>query len=184
MHHVSRTQLLLLLAGLTAIAGCGTSSAASGAADGSLSADAASDGGDDGAVVCNTFEIVTPVVTQVAASGPAPVPAGGMVVDGVYLLTAENRYAGEAGTTPPMGGTTGAALQAMQGTWQYAVSENGGPYTTDTATVTYSGTTVTQTFTCPELTQMRIQEYTATATQLRIYTSTGGWVDEAVFTLR
>lgn len=184
----ARVSSILSLSLLSTVAACSSTSstvdAGSDAADGNDGATAgdASTAHDGSGGACNSFQIAAPVVMKVQIAAAAPVPAGGTVVDGMYNLTGNNRYTGVGGASGATTGTLSAALQATGSTWQLGLSENAGGFSRETAAVTFSGTTVTQVFTCPPPAQTKPHEYTATPTEIRLYTTRTTGTDEVVLT--
>lgn len=82
----------------------------------------------------------------VAKAEAAPQPAGGVIVDGTYVLTRAVLYTGDGGTSGPTAQTAGLTIRMAGGV--AAIVADGGR-THATATFAVSGTTLTTHQTCP-----------------------------------
>lgn len=117
---------------------------------GPADADAPSDAGADAPVdantgACNTLTDVGPQVSYVSSSDPAPVAAGGTILDGTYALTSIVAYTTSSVTFP-----AGTATISISGSTVQSVTHSAGNNAkqTQTGTFTTSGTDFTITTTC------------------------------------
>jgi hypothetical protein len=103
------------------------SGSSSGSGGGSGSSSGGSSGGDGGCATddaCNTLQLCGAQVPVNPATGSFPIPAGGTVVPGTYVLTAVDDYSG--GTTD--GGSADGGMGWQRQTIQLATSTaDGGP---------------------------------------------------------
>jgi hypothetical protein len=136
----------------------------------------------DGGTACSglTLDNATVVTTQEVAEA-APLPLGGTITDGTYVLTKDTVYTGPGGTT----GSTGVQQQAIQrfagSAIEVVVSQPPNPTealsgTYATASVTNDAGTSTPTrisflFTCPAGAPTSTFSYTATGTTLLEFVS-------------
>ncbi len=82
----------------------------------------------------------------VAKAEVAPQPAGGVIVDGTYVLTRAVLYTGDGGTSGPTAQTAGLTIRMAGGVAEIVAD---GGRTHATATFAVSGTTLTTHQTCP-----------------------------------
>jgi hypothetical protein len=118
---------------------------------------------------CNDLSDDAPTVdgTEIATNQPAAM--GGVIADGTYVLTAVTLYTGGGG---PAGssGVSASVVLTIAGTTMEQVGRFNGQDVRSTATLMASGTTLQRTGTCPTaMTDWLL--YTATATELRLYTA-------------
>ena len=119
--------------------------------------------------VCNDLVNTAPTVTANWVATAAPTPAGGTIVDGTYVLTAVTEYSGPGGSTGPTSTST-SLLLTISGNTMQQVGRIGGQERRYTTLISTSGTTLTGTDTCPEPNTLQVQ-YTATASELRVYSN-------------
>jgi hypothetical protein len=132
-------------------------STGSGTEAGSSDAGGGDGASSDGAIVCNTLANTAAAVTTQVVASPPPMLAGGTLTDGTYTLTALTQFTGDAGMSGT-GGMSSTTIEISGTTIQ--VSNNG---STSTETVVTSGTSFTDTRTCPTA-AMRSGTYAATST--------------------
>jgi hypothetical protein len=142
-----KDSLFFVCAWAAAVAGCSSDSSA------------------PASTVCNTLTDDGPTITLMAIIGQAPTPAGGTVVDGTYVLAATTLYTAATTMIPP---TTSSAVIQIAGSTMQQVGQINGQEKRYTSTFTVTGTSVATTDTCPAP-SMGSHQYTATATELRIY---------------
>lgn len=116
-------------------------------------------------------------MSVVAASGPAPVPQGGALADGTYVMTSATAY----GTKNADGATLeaiGTATIAVSGsTLQVVLLDDKGKVEHQTYTITLSGSAMTTTQTCRDpgkLEAAQTGQFTATPTTLHTIIPAGG----------
>jgi hypothetical protein len=108
-------------------------------------------------------------VTQVAAVGTAPTPAGGTIADGTYVYTRSDVYAPASLNSV----ISRATLRTSGNRLEMVVVESGTAVSNATYMTSTAGTTWTWTGTCP-VRAAYPQPYTATASTLVLFT--GGTV--------
>lgn len=113
---------------------------------------------------CNTLVDDAPTISLMLAAGSAPTPAGGTVVDGTYVFTAATLYT-TVSSVPP---TSFSAVLQIAGTTMQQVGTINGAEQRYTSTIDVNGTSVTTSDTCP-MPNVATHQFTATATELRIY---------------
>ena len=129
-------------------------------------------GGDAGAVCQKGTQLAPPVEQQIVA-GPKPVPTGGTIVQGTYLLTAMNYYGG----TPGPAGVQGDYTLVISGgeiviTGDRVAGMLSAPAKALTATMTYStaGDVLFPSVVCPpSYFYPSMVSYSATPTTLTIF---------------
>jgi hypothetical protein len=117
---------------------------------------------------------------QVAAA--APMPAGGAISDGTYVLTALTAYTGVGGPTGSLW-LTASEVQTISGTTMQQDGKINGQESRYTTRISTSGATISTSDTCPSP-RMATHGYTATATNLRIYDTKAGYTLEQTYALR
>ncbi len=145
--------------------------------------------GDLGAYACNALAAGA-VVVQSTDSGiwPAPSPTGGALTDGSYHLTSTVYYPAAGSSCAGVGVSTGlsitsAAASTTTGTVQLASTTNAGDFTTESASYTINGTSLSLRFDCvfPDAYHLRGSSaqlaYSATATELQLYGSSAACGD-------
>jgi hypothetical protein len=128
--------------------------------------------GGAGAADCPAIENIGDTITQEQASGAAPTPMGGTVVDGTYVLTRSEAYP-PVSANPP--GHSKETLRIAGTVLDLAVSSDDFP-TGYTARATFgaSGTEFSVVFLCgPGAGQSFMMGYTATATELILISDPG-----------
>lgn len=130
---------------------------------------------------CNTLRNNGPKVMAVVAEGdaPTPVPMGGEIADGTYVLIGISYY-GEAAALPS---TEIQSVFEISGNKMQQVGSIDDEETRYNSTFSTSGTTVTLRDTCPAPMTSRF-EFTATADQFYIYDDRAGGIMEQFFELR
>jgi hypothetical protein len=133
-------------------------------------------------MACNSLvdDAATVTATEVAAA--APTPAGGMIADGTYALTALTEYTGPGGATGNLA-MSGSVVMAIAGTTMQQAGQLNGQENRYTTTITTSGTMITTMDTCPA-SASATHLYTATPTALRIYDTNSGLTLEQTYTRR
>jgi hypothetical protein len=131
---------------------------------------------------CNTLFDDGPTVTAAAVAAAAPAPAGGMISDGAYALTALTAYVGVGGKTGNLP-LTASEVQTISGTTLQEDGKINGQESRYTSTISVSGTTISTSDTCP-MPGTATHGYTATATNLRIYNTMATFTLEQVYTRR
>ncbi|HET6148436.1 MAG TPA: hypothetical protein VFH68_12965 [Polyangia bacterium] len=170
-----------VLAGAAAGSGCKSSPTidrGDADADGAIENDG-SGGGDTPDGGCNGLTQLGAPVTPTCDPGSAPAAAGGLIVDGTYVLT-ESHFYGGCSTVPLL-----ETLVIAQGTVQSLAT--GADATEIRASVSYqlggNGTTLAQNQTCPAKVQTAVR-FSATPTTLTIYLSTLLATRVSTFTLQ
>lgn len=171
-------RLALLFGAVALLAACSSSSgggstATDGGADGAtpgdggLATDAApahdAPGEAEAAAACNTVANVAQTVQVQQLAQDPPQPQGGAIADGTYTLTDLSIYTGSGGPT----GATGSARITVQIAGGIIQVASDSTPTTQTVSLTTSGTTFVATDTCPD-TKVTHGSFTATATTLLI----------------
>jgi hypothetical protein len=108
--------------------------------------------------------------------------AGGTISDGTYTLTALTAYTGVGGATGNPG-LTASEVQTISGTTMQQDGMINGQEKRFTTTISTQGGTLSTSDTCPAPANAT-HRYTATATELRIYDTVGGFVLAQVYTRR
>ncbi len=129
----------------------------------SLAAGCGSDEGGDGsggsnitsAFTCDTFTNEGSPVTPASQAGTAPSMSGGDLLDGTYILTAWDQYAGSSNDS-----THQETFVFENGSWKHIAYD--GSATILAGTFSTSGSTLTLNLECPQTTSLKVQ-YTATA---------------------
>jgi hypothetical protein len=108
--------------------------------------DASVDAGPCGTVV----NVASMIIVSAVATDP-PVPSGGTIADGIYAMTVEQEYTGDGGASGPIATTSSISLtrQFAGGSYQLVGRHLGGIDQWSSGTYSTSGTTFTQTETCP-----------------------------------
>jgi hypothetical protein len=102
------------------------------------------DAAPDAPVVCNGPEdLATPVSIEEVPSAP-PVPEGGVIADGTYVLTSAKKYTGPGGAAGPTGKTTSLTIR-FAGTSADVFREG----RARSSTYSLAGTQITNVQTCP-----------------------------------
>jgi hypothetical protein len=73
------------------------------ASEASSPGDDSGGGGDDGSASCNSLTELGQVIAQQNVAQSAPVPAGGTIMDGTYVETADTVFTGDGGLSGPTG---------------------------------------------------------------------------------
>jgi len=128
--------------------------------------------------LCNTLVNDGPTITVMTSSDPAPVPLGGGLVDGTYDFSAGTFY-GPATVDVP----TIRAVLEISGRTMQQVGSIDGDERRYSSTWSISGTTLSTTDTCPT-SYSESFEFTATATELRIYGELDSGILEQIYTRR
>jgi len=148
--------------------------------------DAPSGGNDAGGPACNSLPAPAATIVPTFVNGTAPAATGGTIVDGTYHATAEVIYVpGDAGTIiadlMALVGSErlGFSLELSGSTSNVASSQStdgGVTATRSTGTFETSGDTVTTTSTCPpgDAGAGKMEQYSATSTQIIIYEPLAG----------
>jgi hypothetical protein len=147
-------------------------------ADGGAGGSSGADGGSDATTACNTLVDTAPMVTTENVGSPPPVLTGGTIADGTYFLTALTVYTGDGGAAGP-GGSNSTTIEVDGTTIQIAMMGANG---TATEMVTTSGSSFTDTRTCPAP-ATRMGAYSATATTFTVQFQ-NGTVDGGVSTIQ
>jgi hypothetical protein len=121
---------------------------------------------------CNEIMIPAADVTIQRQAGTPPEPAGGMIVDGTYVLTATDDY--EPGDALA-GQSTSAVMVVSDGSIQFASNGAKGGQIRFNASYTLSSTGIEQTGTCG-LTQPLSEGYTSTPTTITLIQSSPTFV--------
>jgi hypothetical protein len=133
-------------------------------------------------LACNTLVDDGPTVTAVNVASKAPTGVGGTIVDGKYTLTALTAYSFGVVQNVAL---TASEVQTISGATIQQVGKINGQekrYTTTITQIDVTGAFWTED-SCPG-TEAGFYEYTATATDLRIYDNAGDNVVEFVYTRR
>ncbi len=138
------------------VVGGGRGSSGGGTTDGGATDGGGSDGG-----ACNTLALTNAsIIGQQQVAEAVPVPAGGAIADGTYVLSKDTIFTGPGGTTGATGVTT-QEVQSFGGTRFELLSQSaapapavdvGGTFTISSVTSdagTSTGFTLTFTLTCP-----------------------------------
>ncbi|NOU29505.1 MAG: hypothetical protein HOO96_16500 [Polyangiaceae bacterium] len=139
--------------------------------------------GSDGGNQCNTLTQEGALVRMASANpGEPPAAKGGTIATGKYTLTSATYY--KTVTELPI--SAKLTLEKLPGDTFAAIStKNGNEDRRSTATIATSGATLTLTETCAfpsEIAPPGSAEYTATATELRLYGKVDTLVLEQVYT--
>jgi hypothetical protein len=145
----------------------------------------------DAYAACNQLCNAGPVVTVVNSLQPAPTPAGGTLIPGLYYLTAYTAYFAsgvDAGPTSNTRQETAIVTAADPvGTIENVHSANGNPNDTVSYEYLASGTAICLTQTCPASGQI-VSGYTASGGQLHVYETqsagSGPYLADALYTLQ
>ena len=121
---------------------------------------------------CNALVNSGPVIAAVQIAADAPAPTGGTISDGTYRLTDLTLYTGVGGNVGPI------AIQLRQtvdihGAFADAVTESSGKSEAMSTTIVTSGTSVTNTETCPKAGTPDTAQYSATPTSIVFYQPSG-----------
>jgi hypothetical protein len=116
-------------------------------------------------------------VAQTCKTGTLPVGKGGVVKDGVYVLTSTDYYSSACTT-----GSFAATFYVCGGTWATNAAAKGAADNGSSATATYANGSLTLTTTCPAGVAATTQSYDATDYSITLYTDAGtgtgsGWAD-------
>jgi hypothetical protein len=146
-------------------------------------------GSDLGSSACNALTAGA-VVVQSTESGiwPAPSPTGGALTDGTYHLASTVYYPAAGSGCAGVGVSTGltitsAAASTTTGTVQLASTTGAGDFTTESASYTINGTSLSLRFDCvfPDAYHLRGNSaqlaYSATATAIQLYGSSAACGD-------
>jgi len=150
-------------AGLGGASGAGGSAGAGGNTGGRGGTGGSTGGGGTGSGACNDLTVSGNAITQTAATGTAPTPAGGTIADGTYVLTRYDVYAPGSPSASPYRvkyRVTGNLLEVATGGGTIISNLN---YST-----TVSGSAWNLTGTCPVSAPAAVP-YTATATMLFVF---------------
>ena len=164
----------------------GTSGASgSSGSSGSSGIDAGGDAkGDAGGDACNALVQQGPLVPLQNAVAPAPAAAGGVIANGVYVLTALRSHSGGGVDGADLGLSGRATLEVSGGVWQ--VVETIGTVRRLTMNAAIAGTSITNTVTCSSRSADVAQEtpgsFTATPTSLTVFNALGTDTAESVYT--
>jgi hypothetical protein len=125
---------------------------------------------------CNALPADGPAVAAMISTATPPVPSGGTPTDGTYNLSALTLYTTAPVTAPT---STISAVFQIKGNTVQAVEVIDGQEKHYTSTFTASATSFTISDSCPAPTAAQSYPYTATSTQLRIFsTTTAGFVEQ------
>jgi len=155
--------------GIGAAGANGGTAGASGAGGGTAGAGAGGTGGgaSGSTGACNTLTVSGNPIMQMAATGAAPTPTGGTIVDGTYALTRYDVYPPASPSLSPY-----RATYRITGN-QVEVASGGGTIISNlNYTATTTGASWNLTGTCPVSPQTSIP-YTATATTLLVFDGAG-----------
>lgn len=97
---------------------------------------------------CSTFAQAGSPVTAVTSSDSEPVPSGGSIVDGTYVLTSTLVYTQAYPHGMDVGDLGSITLTVQSGTLQLLHTKTGGGELRGNGTYSVSGSTVTYTVTC------------------------------------
>lgn len=139
-----------------------------GGALGGIAGEGASGGtgaGGNGGTPCNTLAISGPLITQMAALGSAPMPAGGTIGDGTYVMTRYDVYAPASPSASPIKATIRVAGNQLDYATGTDTLMSNATYSTST-----SGTTWFLTGTCPVAPTTQ-GAYTATPTAIMLFSN-------------
>lgn len=100
-----------------------------------------------GACACNALVASAPAVRPMLVATDFPAPAGGVIAEGIYDLTAVSRYTGPGGASGPDAYTYGEVFEFEAGLLQY-FSEGPGGQLRGTLIYGTSGTRMTVTLSC------------------------------------
>ena len=119
---------------------------------------------------CNSTLNDGPLVTFAAGVGSPPVSSGGPITPGHYQLTSIVLY----GPTPPPPLSVRSAVDLTATTINPVASVTGMAEQRSTLTYTVSGSSLTQTQTCPTVTSATSNQFTADATHFIITATSSG----------
>jgi hypothetical protein len=132
--------------------------------------------------VCNQLAEDAPTYSLTWDSGVAPIPEGGSIADGTYVLTRQTGYMATTLSAIEMGRLkveiTGSTWQQSEGILPYDVN----PDQHSTYTSSTQGTKLTLTRTCPSAGQPETLGYTASADTLIMLVVDHGTTFESVLT--
>ena len=129
---------------------------------------------------CNSLVNSAPSVSGTMVAAAPPVPVGGAIIDGSYVLSALTSYTGPGGSTGSL--TDGiSTLLVISGTTMQQVGSINGQELRYTTTISTSGTTISTVDTCPAPSTSQ-HGYTASATELRIYNTSSSQTLEQTYT--
>jgi hypothetical protein len=134
---------------------------------------------------CNTLTNTAPVVAEAALAAEAPTPAGGMVADGTYFLTAATVFTGKGGGTGPTGTRYQWVTKSTGDTYEVSlrITGRGASDSVTSGTSVTSGAKVTFTQTCPVVAVNATSTYgfDADGTSVTLYATSPGSVTSYVF---
>lgn len=123
-------------------------------------------GGIGGSAECNNLVIDGPVVTPVPGTGTPPVPQGGTILDGHWVLTGYEYFGSD--TLNPIAATYDIRNNVVQ-----YVNEEQGATVHQTFTISVSGTQVTKDLICPR-TATQVDGFTATPAEITFIRNVSG----------
>jgi hypothetical protein len=139
---------------------------------------------DTASSACNSLVADGPTLPYTSVAAAAPTPAGGTIADGTYALATMSVYTGVNGSTAPVLTSTVSVVMAFAGNTVQEVTVMNGQERRYSAIFSVSGTTITMTDTCPVQGAEPPIQFTASATELRLYATTSGFPAEAILAKR
>lgn len=119
------------------------------------------------------------MLTPTTVAQAAPQPQGGTITDGIYYQTAETTYTGVGGTTGT--GTPFKSVISISGNTINQAGTDGSQFDTWTMTYTITNGAIVTTGVCGQAPSGATLGYTATSTQLKIYSVRGPATQEIIF---
>src|SRR5262249_37184318 len=119
---------------------------------------------------CNSLTLDgAPSVEVKLVGAAAPLPMGGPVHEGSYVLTSANVYTGPGGTSGSFGSSEREKLVLAAGTTKSVFTLPDDTTAVRSGTFSTSGHKLTMQLDCPAAGQPSTTDYTATATSLTLY---------------
>ncbi len=129
--------------------------------------------GGNAVVACNVLALSGPEVPATRVAAVAPVPAGGAIADGVYVLTSWKEYTGPAGETGPTpAGDHARELIQFEGSTTQAnsnYSDGDGKDSPISETYVLSGTDIEFTINCGHTLGTEKFPYTSTGVTVQLF---------------
>ena len=185
---VKSTSLVVLALALVACSGSSTESDPNldlSASASSATSSASSSSGAGGAIPngCNGLMNAAADVQPSNVVDDPPTPMGGSITDGTYFETAETHYA--QATTGPSGAKHATTLIVTGTAWKLVTTKSGMPDYQSNELIAPAMAELNNQLTCPGSGIVLGDQFTATATELRIYQIFGGKpLVEHVYTLQ